>query len=114
MPNSATASWRYSARMADGRPLPRCPSNAYATGMSLYALEAAGVKPTDASYRRGVNYLLQTRLPDGSGSSSPARWLSSRIRKPDSRTGDSQSFRAAATSWAVIALAPAAEALSAQ
>ncbi|MBC7806925.1 MAG: ankyrin repeat domain-containing protein [Akkermansiaceae bacterium] len=42
-------------------------SDAYATGQSLYALHVGGsVKPTAATYRRGVDYLLRTQDDDGS------------------------------------------------
>lgn len=43
------------------------PSDAYATGLALVALNQAGGLPTTAAaYRRGVEYLMRTRLPDGS------------------------------------------------
>jgi ankyrin repeat protein len=42
-------------------------SDAYATGQALYALYQAGaVKSSDAAFRRGVDYLLDTQQPDGS------------------------------------------------
>jgi squalene cyclase len=43
------------------------PSDAYATGQTLYALnQAAGVNPSDKAYVRGIDYLLKTQLADGS------------------------------------------------
>ena len=36
----------------------RTDPDAYATGLSLYALHIAGVPPTDAAYRKGVAFLL--------------------------------------------------------
>lgn len=42
------------------------PSDAYATGETLYALHETGMPATDAIYRRGVEYLLRTQQPDGS------------------------------------------------
>ncbi len=49
------------------RPTDGLPSDAYATGESLYALALSGaVKPSDAAYQRGVKYLLRTQHPDGS------------------------------------------------
>src|SRR4249920_2066188 len=42
-------------------------SDAYATGQTLYALHQAGaVNPSDRAFQRGVNYLLNTQLADGS------------------------------------------------
>ena len=42
-------------------------SDAHATGLALYALyHAGGVATTHPAYVRGVNYLLQTQLDDGS------------------------------------------------
>src|SRR5437667_402190 len=42
-------------------------SDAYATGTTLVALhQAGGLATTDASYRRGLRYLLSTQLEDGS------------------------------------------------
>jgi ankyrin repeat protein len=42
-------------------------SDAYATGMALYALYEAGAwNPADRAYRRGVDYLLESQQPDGS------------------------------------------------
>jgi hypothetical protein len=46
--------------------LPSMDSNAYATGRTLVALQAAGLPVSDASYRRGVQFLLDTQLEDGS------------------------------------------------
>jgi ankyrin repeat protein len=43
------------------------PSDAYATGLVLFGLGAAGqVKPSDEAYQRGVAFLLRTQLSDGS------------------------------------------------
>jgi ankyrin repeat protein len=42
-------------------------SDAYATGMTLWALANAGVvKPSDAVYQKGVKFLLSTQAADGS------------------------------------------------
>lgn len=42
-------------------------SDAYATGVSLFALaEAGGISPDHAAYKKGVAYLLSSQRPDGS------------------------------------------------
>jgi hypothetical protein len=79
-------------------------SDAYATGEALYALRAAGVSTSSRAYKRGVRYLLQTQLSDGS-------WL---VRTRSNATqsyfesgfphGEDQYISAAATNWATQAL----------
>ncbi|MBK5290411.1 MAG: ankyrin repeat domain-containing protein [Acidobacteriia bacterium] len=47
--------------------LPRRPSDAYATGQSLVALQASGaVEANQAAFDRGIAYLLKTQKSDGS------------------------------------------------
>ncbi len=47
--------------------LPEMPTDAYATGLALYALHtAAAMKPNAPPYRQGVTWLLKTQFPDGS------------------------------------------------
>lgn len=80
-------------------------SDAYATGSALVALQQAGLDTASAPYRRGVDYLLNTQLADGS-------W---RVRTRAHRTqfhfdsgfphGLDQFISAAATNWATQALA---------
>ena len=84
-------------------------SDAYATSVALQSLREAGVlKPSDAPYRRGVAYLLRTQFPDGSW------YVASRAPKlqPYFESafpyGHDQWISVAATSFAVMALAPAA------
>lgn len=85
------------------------PSDAYGTGEALWALREAGVlKPSDAAYRRGVEFLLRTQWPDG------AWYVRSRAPKfqPYFQSGfpfeHDQWVSSAGTAWAVMALAPAA------
>jgi hypothetical protein len=89
--------------------LPTLPSDAYATGQALVALSKSGVKPDDAVYRKGVRFLLDTQLDDGS-------WFVRTRAIPvqpyfDSEFphGPDQFISAAATNWATIALAGAAQ-----
>ncbi len=85
-------------------------SDAFATGETLWALREAGaLRPQGAAYRRGVEFLLSTQWPDGSW------YVRSRAAKiqPYFQSGfpfeHDQWVSAAATAWAVIALAPAIE-----
>ena len=41
------------------------PTDAYATGMALYAMYQAGVSTKDAAYQAGLRFLLRTQAPDG-------------------------------------------------
>jgi len=45
--------------------LPALDSDAYATGIALFALHEAGMAPTHQTYRAGVKYLLSTQAADG-------------------------------------------------
>jgi ankyrin repeat protein len=87
---------------------PNLPSDAFATGETLWALrESRVLQPSDAVYRRGVEYLLATQFDDGS-------WHV-RSRAPQFQPyfqsgfpyGPDQWVSSAATAWAVLALAPA-------
>jgi hypothetical protein len=84
-------------------------SDAYATGQSLVALRESGVlKITDPAYKRGIQFLLNSQFEDGSW------YVKSRVIKiqPYFESGfpfgPDQWISAAATNWAVMALAPAA------
>jgi squalene cyclase len=79
--------------------------DAYATGLSLYALHVAGVRPTDEAYRNGVTFLLGTQYEDGT-------WLVRTHSFPVQPAFESgfpfgrhQWISAAGTSWAAIAIA---------
>jgi len=83
----------------------RTDPDAYATGLSLYALHIAGVPPTDATYRKGVAFLLGSQYQDGP-------WLVRTHSFPQQRYfesgfpfGRNQWISAAGTSWASLAIA---------
>lgn len=87
---------------------PYLDSDAYATGIVLHTLYTAGlVSAGDPAYRKGVNFLLRTQFPDGSW------YVRSRAPKfqPYFQSGfpfdHDQWISSAATSLAVMALAPA-------
>ena len=84
-------------------------SDAYATGQALVALNASGtLEPSSSVYQNGIGFLMKSQLTDGS-------WYVRTRTLPDQRYFDSefphegdQFISAAATNWAVMALAPAA------
>jgi ankyrin repeat protein len=89
-------------------------SDAYATGLSLYALRTARqIQVSDPIYKTAVAYLLNTQMPDGSW------YVRSRAMKlqPYFQSGfpydHDQWISSAATAWAVTALAPAAASMTA-
>ena len=81
-------------------------TDAYATGEALVALRESGaVEATDPAYRRGIEYLLRTQIADGS-------WFVESRAEPIQAAfasgfpyGPHQWVSAAATGWAVTALA---------
>ncbi len=84
-------------------------SDAYATGQTLTVLAATGTSPTDAVFRRGVEFLLQAQRDDGS-------WLVETRSKPvqvyfdnGDPHGKSQFISTPASCWALAALAAAAK-----
>jgi squalene cyclase len=85
-------------------------SDAYATGMTLWALANAGiVQPNDDPYRKGVKFLLTTQASDGS-------WhVSSRATKfqiyfeSGFPYGHDQWISTMGTGWAAAALSLAVE-----
>jgi ankyrin repeat protein len=90
--------------------LPTLDSDAYATGLTLYALKQAGVIPVShAAYQSGVKFLLENQLQDGT-------WrVKTRVSPVQVAIDDifphghDQWISTVATSWASIALMQAAE-----
>ena len=82
-------------------------ADAYATGQALYALHASGMPPRDRVYQRGVAYLLRTQLEDGTWFVRSRAFGFQPYFETGFPHGVDQFISAAATSWAVIALAAA-------
>ena len=79
-------------------------TDAYGTGLSLVALHEAGVPVDDATYRRGIEFLLETQYRDGS-------WLVKSRSFPSQVYFESgfpfdrhQWISSAGTGWAAIAI----------
>jgi ankyrin repeat protein len=81
-------------------------SDAYATGQALMALHQAGGMPvSDPVYRRGVEYLLRTRLEDGSWHVRTRAMGFQPYFESGFPHGPDQWISAAATAWSAMALA---------
>jgi ankyrin repeat protein len=90
--------------------LPTLASDAYATGQALVALQESGALPVaDATYRRGIRFLLNTQLEDGSWHVKSRAIPVQPYFESNFPHGHDQWISAAATSWAIMALTPAAE-----
>jgi ankyrin repeat protein len=81
------------------------PSDAYATGQALVALQQAGaVAVTEPAYRRGVQFLLKTQLHDGSWFVESRSLPVQPYFESGFPHGRSQFVSCFATSWATMAL----------
>ena len=81
----------------------------YATGQALTALHESGVVPiSHPAYQRGIRFLLDTQLADGSWYVRTRTLPAQRYFDGDFPHGVDQFISIAATNWAVMALAPAA------
>jgi hypothetical protein len=90
--------------------LPTLTSDSYATGEALVALKQAGsLAVTDAAYQRGVQFLISSQLEDGSWYVRSRAIPLQPYFDSDFPHGRDQFISAAATNWAVMALAPAAK-----
>jgi ankyrin repeat protein len=86
-------------------PLPGMQSDAYATGQALVALHEAGALSTDSpAYKRGVQYLLQTQLDDGSWHVTTRSAPVQPYFESGFPHGKDQFISIAASNWATMAL----------
>jgi hypothetical protein len=79
-------------------------SDAYATGEALIALREAGLAVNSRTYRRGVRYLLETQLADGSWLVQTRAHATQAYFESGFPHGVNQFISAAATNWAAQAL----------
>ena len=79
--------------------------DAYATGLSLYALHVAGVAAADEAYRKGVAFLVGSQYPDGSWLVKTHAFPVQRYFESGFPFGRHQWISAAGTSWASLAIA---------
>ncbi len=85
--------------------LPTLASDAYATGLALFALhEGGGVAVDHPAYQRGVEFLLRTQLADGSWFVASRSFPIVEYSTSGFPHGRSQFISASATCWATMAL----------
>ncbi len=89
--------------------LPTLPSDAYATGIALFALHEAGVPPTKAFCQAGLKYLLSTQAPDGTWHVKSRSLIFQPYFESGYPYGRDQWISAAGTAYATLALAAAIE-----
>lgn len=90
--------------------LPSLASDAYATGQALVALKEAGaLAAADPAYKRGTEFLLSTQLEDGSWYVKTRALPIQPFFESGFPHGHDQWISAAATNWATMALALAAQ-----
>jgi N-acyl-D-amino-acid deacylase len=95
------------AQHADGgwSQLDALPTDAYATGQSLYALYRCGQLATGApAYQKGIAYLLQNQQPDGSWKIVTRSYPSVPYVNSGFPHDTNQFISAAGSNWAVMAL----------
>ena len=85
--------------------LPQLDADAYATGLSLFALREAGVSVIDDVYRRGVEFLLTNQYQDGSWLVRSRSFPTQRYFESGFPFGRHQWVSAAGTSWSALAIA---------
>lgn len=85
------------------------PSDAYATGLALYALYESGTPVRHASYRNGLEYLLRTQAQDGTWHVKTRSLPFQPYFESGYPYGHDQWISAAGAAYATIALAAAVE-----
>jgi len=79
--------------------------DAYATGLSLYALHVAGIRPTDDAYVKGVKFLLQNQYQNGAWLVKTRSYPTQPYYESGYPFGNNQFISAAGASWAALAIA---------
>jgi ankyrin repeat protein len=98
--------WKAQQRPGGGwAQLPHLDSDAYATGLTLYALYEAGTPVTDEAYRKGVAWLLKNQYANGGWFVRTRSFPVQRQIESGFPFGYHQWISSAATAWASLALA---------
>ncbi len=80
-------------------------TDAYATGITLYALRTAGMVPSEAPYAKGIRFLLETQYPDGAWFVQTRAYPTQPYFESGYPFGSNQWISASGASWATLALA---------
>jgi hypothetical protein len=98
-----------SLQRADGgfSQLPTMPSDAYATGLALFALHEAGLPPGHRAYQAGLKFLLSTQAADGTWHVKSRSLEFQPYFETGYPYGHDQWISSAAAAYAVIAIAAA-------
>src|SRR5262245_25067108 len=92
--------------------LPALPTDAYATGIVLYALYEGGMRVTDQAYQAGLKYLLRTQADDGTWHVKTRALPLQPYFESGYPYGHDQWISAAGTAYATLAIAAAVEPVS--
>ena len=79
--------------------------DAYATGISLYALHIAGTPVSHSAYAKGVQYLLKNQYQDGSWFVKTRSYPTQPYFESGYPFGNNQFISAGAASWSALAIA---------
>ena len=79
--------------------------DAYATGMSLYALRTAHVPATNEAYRKGIQFLLRNQYQDGAWLVKTRSYPIQAYFESGYPFGNNQFISAAGANWAILAIA---------
>jgi ankyrin repeat protein len=79
--------------------------DAYATGLSLYALRTAGIRPSDEAYLKGVRFLLQNQYQNGAWLVKTRSYPTQPYYESGYPFGNNQWISVAGASWATLAIA---------
>ena len=106
---AATKPWIALQNKQDGgwSQLPNLDSDAYATGVTLYALFQAGVSTKSEAYRKGIAFLLRNQYEDGSWFVKTRSFPTQPHFDSGYPFGYSQWISAAGACWATLAIAAA-------
>ena len=96
-----------SQQQADGgwKQLPQLTTDAYATGLTLYAFHEAHMSVNDPVYKNGIAYLLKTQYANGAWFVKTRSFPVQPQFESGFPFGYHQWISAAATSWASLAIA---------
>ena len=82
-------------------------ADAYAPGQALYALKTSGLEATSVPYEKGLQYLRDTQLEDGTSHVRSRAVAVQPYFETGCPHGIDQFISTAATAWAAIALTDA-------